>query len=135
MTRFVGDAKDVRDGRKKLFPTSKEMKKNMEVFKRTGKHPALDASRNSDSLPPLPERDMNRPHVFIDVNQGNENLGDPRFQMPKGIGTLHRTCAFVRCSFTSVTAVNLHVYGVCQNYYTHHRSEVDMCRMGPQAGW
>ncbi|KAK9901375.1 hypothetical protein WJX75_009164 [Coccomyxa subellipsoidea] len=51
------------------------MKKNMEVFKRTGKHPALDASRNSDSLPPLPERDMNRPHVFIDVNQGHENLG------------------------------------------------------------
>ncbi len=76
MTRFVGDAKDVRDGRKKLFPTSKDMKKNMEIFKRTGRHPALEANRNSDSLPPLPERDMNRPHIFIDVQQGSATLGD-----------------------------------------------------------
>ncbi|BDA45262.1 probable peptidyl-prolyl cis-trans isomerase E [Coccomyxa sp. Obi] len=75
MTRFVGDAKDVREGRKKLFPTTKDMKKNMEIYKRTGRHPALEGNRNSDSLPPLPERDMNRPHIFIDVQQGNDTLG------------------------------------------------------------
>jgi hypothetical protein len=75
MTRFVGDAKDVRDGRKRLFPSTKEMRKNMEIFRRTGRHPALEGS-SADRLPPLPERDMNRPHVFLDVKQSKDSLGE-----------------------------------------------------------
>ncbi len=74
MTRFVGEAKDVRQGRVKRFPTSKEMKKEMEIFKRTGRHPALEGN-NDDNLPALPERDMNRPHVFLDIRHGNVDLG------------------------------------------------------------
>ena len=45
----------------------------MEIFKRTGVHP--DMASSSDSLPPLPERDQNRPHVFMDVQLGKESLG------------------------------------------------------------
>ena len=74
MTRFVGEAKDVRQGRVKRFPTSKEMKKEMEVFKRTGRHPALEGN-NDDNLPALPERDMNRPHVFLDIRHGTQDMG------------------------------------------------------------
>lgn len=74
MTRFVGEAKDVRQGRVKRFPTSKEMKKEMEIFKRTGRHPALEGN-NDDNLPALPERDMNRPHVFLDIRHGTADLG------------------------------------------------------------
>ena len=74
MTRFVGEAKDVRQGRVKRFPTSKEMKKEMEIFKRTGRHPALEGN-NDDNLPALPERDMNRPHVFLDIRHGDADLG------------------------------------------------------------
>lgn len=74
MTRFVGEAKDVRQGRVRRFPTGKEMKKEMEVFKRTGRHPALEGN-NADSLPALPERDMNRRHVFLDIRQGTDDLG------------------------------------------------------------
>ena len=74
MTRFVGEAKDVRQGRVRRFPTAKEVKKEMEEFKRTGRHPALEGN-NEDNLPALPERDMNRPHVFLDIRQGTEDLG------------------------------------------------------------
>ena len=48
----------------------------MEIFKRTGVHPDLAGSSSSaSSLPPLPERDQNRPHVFMDVQLGQESLG------------------------------------------------------------
>ena len=74
MTRFVGEAKDVRQGRVRRFPTAKEVKKEMAEYKRTGRHPALEGN-NEDNLPALPERDMNRPHVFLDIRQGTEDLG------------------------------------------------------------
>ena len=45
----------------------------MEIFKRTGRHP--DMASSSESLPPLPERDQNRLHVFMDVQLGKENVG------------------------------------------------------------
>ena len=76
MTIFVGEAKDVRQGRVNRFPTGKEMKKEMAVFKRTGRHPALEGN-NLDNLPALPERDMNRPHVVLDIRHGTEDLGTP----------------------------------------------------------
>ena len=74
MTRFVGEAKDVRQGRVRRFPTAKEVKKEMAEYKRTGRHPALEGN-NEDNLPALPERDMNRPHVFLDIRHGTEDLG------------------------------------------------------------
>ena len=48
----------------------------MEIYKRTGVHPDLAGSQ-ANSVPPLPERDMNRPHVFMDIQLGKESLGAP----------------------------------------------------------
>ena len=48
----------------------------MEIYKRTGVHPDLAGSQ-TNSVPPLPERDMNRPHVFMDLQLGKESLGEP----------------------------------------------------------
>lgn len=48
----------------------------MEIYKRTGVHPDLAGSQ-ANSVPPLPERDMNRPHVFMDLQLGKDSLGEP----------------------------------------------------------
>ena len=56
--------------------SGKEMRKNMEIYKRTGVHPDLAGSQ-ANSVAPLPERDMNRPHVFMDIQLGKESLGEP----------------------------------------------------------
>ncbi|KAK9819272.1 hypothetical protein WJX81_003438 [Elliptochloris bilobata] len=75
MTRFCGDAVGVRAGRPKNFATGKERRRDMEVFQRTGRHPDLARGPSSDALPSLPERDLNRQHVFFDLRQGQETLG------------------------------------------------------------
>ena len=46
-----------------------------QVFQRTGRHPDLERRPVSDALPSLPERDVNRQHVFFDLRQGKETLG------------------------------------------------------------
>ena len=45
------------------------------MFKRTGRHPDLVRGPSSNGLPNLPERDLNRQHVFFDLRQGKETLG------------------------------------------------------------
>ncbi len=53
------------------------------MFQRTGRHPDLARGPNTDALPNLPERDLNRQHVFFDLRQGPDTLGArPRGRPP-----------------------------------------------------
>lgn len=68
MTRFVGDGIGSRDGKGKI-----DRKRDLEEFKRTGRHPELEAAAASAAAAaaeaaPLPERDPERRHVFLDLS-------------------------------------------------------------------
>lgn len=73
-TKFESEAIGNRDGRQKKGPSLKDLKKEMETFQKTGKHPALDG-RDQHVLPTLPVRDPNRPHVFFAFSSGKADLG------------------------------------------------------------
>ena len=49
----------------------------MELFKKTGRHPELEAQQQAAStvVPALPDVDMHRPHVFMDLQQSRRLLG------------------------------------------------------------
>ncbi|KAL3147461.1 hypothetical protein ABBQ38_014519 [Trebouxia sp. C0009 RCD-2024] len=74
MTRFIGEAVGQRSGRSK-GTTSKDLRKEMEDFQKTGRHAELVQASAADRVAALPERDMNRPHVFLDLKQGSKLLG------------------------------------------------------------
>ena len=52
----------------------------MELFKKTGRHPELEAQQQAASsvVPQLPDVDVHRPHVFMDLQQGKKLLGQLR---------------------------------------------------------
>lgn len=67
MTRFLGDAIGSRDGKGKI-----DRKRDLEEFKRTGRHPEIEAAREAAAsaaatAAPLPARDPSRRHVFLDL--------------------------------------------------------------------
>ncbi|DBA78433.1 TPA: hypothetical protein ACH3X2_007927 [Trebouxia sp. C0005] len=74
MTRFIGEAVGQRSGRSK-GTSAKDLRKEMEDFQKTGRHAELDQAAAAERVPALPERDMNRPHIFLDVRQNNKLLG------------------------------------------------------------
>lgn len=96
MTRFIGEAVGQRSGRSK-GTSAKDLRKEMEGelrktiwhdsrlrsdrpmvfadFQKTGRHAELDQAAAAERVPALPERDMNRPHIFLDVRQNNKLLG------------------------------------------------------------
>jgi hypothetical protein len=74
MTRFCDESVSVRSKNKK-FLTRKEMIKEMDRFKKTGRHPALEQAADSQTVPPLPEVDQNRPHVFLELKSRGNVLG------------------------------------------------------------
>lgn len=74
MTKFCDEAVSVRT-RDKRFLTRKHMMKEMDHFKKTGKHPALEQAAQAQTVPPLPEVDQNRPHVFMDFKSRGKPLG------------------------------------------------------------
>ena len=55
----------------------KDIQKEMEIFKKTGKHPELEAQQQAAStvVPALPDVDVHRPHVFMDLQQSRNKLG------------------------------------------------------------
>jgi hypothetical protein len=75
MTRFCDEAIGIRSKAKK-FLTRKDMIKEMEEFKKTGRHAALEQASTSDTIPALPEADKNRPHVFMDIKVRGNVLGE-----------------------------------------------------------
>ncbi|DBB00846.1 TPA: hypothetical protein ACH3X1_000769 [Trebouxia sp. C0004] len=74
MTRFIGEAVGQRSGRSK-GTSAKDLRKEMEDFQKSGRHAELDQAAAAERVPALPERDMNRPHVFLDLRQNNKLLG------------------------------------------------------------
>mmetsp|Transcript_38722 Transcript_38722/g.99021 ORF Transcript_38722/g.99021 Transcript_38722/m.99021 type:complete len:301 (-) Transcript_38722:109-1011(-) len=66
-TRFVGEAIGHRTGRQKSTYTNKELRKNMDKYLETGVHPDFQPQSQSEVLQ-LPERDLNRPHVFLEFS-------------------------------------------------------------------
>jgi len=44
-------------------------------FQKSGRHAELDQAAAAERVPALPERDMNRPHIFLDLRQNNKLLG------------------------------------------------------------
>ena len=82
MTKFDNVQISHRKSRQATTYTTAELRKNMEIFKRTGVHPEL-ASRAENAAaekPDLPEADAERPHVFMDLAVGSSPL--------KPLGTL-----------------------------------------------
>lgn len=79
MTKFCGEAINSRSGRKRSTYTSKELRKDMEVFLETGVHPHLQRVQqdagSSDVLTALPDPDPSRPHVFMDITVDNKPAG------------------------------------------------------------
>lgn len=76
MTRFVSDAVGVRS-KSGGGLTSKDMKKNMEKFLQTGKHPDVERAKmaNTDRIHPLPIHDANRDFVFLELQIAGRPLG------------------------------------------------------------
>lgn len=93
MTRFIGEAVGQRSGRSKGTNLRKEMEGEQRravalhcassrltghvfaEFQKTGRHAELVQASAAERVPALPERDMNRPHVFLDLKQGSKLLG------------------------------------------------------------
>jgi hypothetical protein len=75
MTRFEDEAIGIRSKAKK-FLTRKDMIKEMEEFKKTGRHAALEQASTSDTIPALPDVDKNRPHVFMNIRVRGNVLGE-----------------------------------------------------------
>lgn len=83
MTRFVADAIGVRSGRSRSGLTRAERERQLEEFKRTGRHPELDAAAQRGpaglAIPGrLPDRLLTRPHAFLDVGPAAGGSGPTR---------------------------------------------------------
>ena len=44
-------------------------------FQKTGRHGELEQAAAAERVPALPERDQNRPHIFMDLRHNNKTLG------------------------------------------------------------
>ncbi|GIL54656.1 hypothetical protein Vafri_10384 [Volvox africanus] len=75
-TKFVGDAVSVR---RKAAPndTVKGIKRNLDKFLETGVHPEIERMRQerANQLPVLPDLDVHRPYVFLDITLAGKPLG------------------------------------------------------------
>lgn len=96
MTRFIGEAVGQRSGRGK-GTSAADLRKEMEGqphnrtlvwlaplprcllccadFQKTGRHRELEQAAAAERVPALPERDQNRPHIFMDLRQNNKTIG------------------------------------------------------------
>eukprot|EP01026_Neomeris_dumetosa_P030368 TRINITY_DN24320_c0_g2_i8.p2 TRINITY_DN24320_c0_g2~~TRINITY_DN24320_c0_g2_i8.p2 ORF type:complete len:301 (-),score=61.33 TRINITY_DN24320_c0_g2_i8:317-1219(-) len=78
-TKFVGEAKDVRSGRKRKGYSFRELKKNMAAFLSTGEHPTIqeanDRAKFDIEIVPLPTWMLSRPHVFLEFTLDSKVLG------------------------------------------------------------
>ncbi|KAG2435967.1 hypothetical protein HYH02_011681 [Chlamydomonas schloesseri] len=82
-TRFVGDSVSVRAGKKSSGTSAREIRKNIDKFLETGMHPELERMRQEHTLqiPALPDLDINRPFVFMDISVANKPLGRLVFEL------------------------------------------------------
>ncbi|GLC77152.1 hypothetical protein PLESTF_001891900 [Pleodorina starrii] len=75
-TKFCGDAVSVR---RKAAPhdTAKNIKRNLDKFLETGVHPEIERARQerANQLPALPDLDVHRPFVFLDITLAGKPLG------------------------------------------------------------
>ena len=70
----------MRSGRYKGF-TAKDRVKDLEEFKRTGRHPEIEETRAraaKEMLHPLPDVDLGRPRTFFDFSSNGRDLGESR---------------------------------------------------------
>ena len=77
MTRFVGESLSTRPGRSSKALLGKDRDKAMKEFLETGKHPIIEKTvqeNASSALQPLPTLDINRPHIFLDLQQQGKPL-------------------------------------------------------------
>jgi len=86
-TGFTAVAKDSRVKQKGSYSKA-ELRKNMEQFMATGKHPELERVEGRDrgdhlwNVATLPERDKSRPHVYVEFGQdGTDVLGRLVFEL------------------------------------------------------
>jgi hypothetical protein len=84
-TKFVGEAIGARNGRGGAgggdSTTSKNMRGNMQKFLESGSHPELEAAAQRERelnarLLPMPEFDISRPFVFLDITIGGLSAGE-----------------------------------------------------------
>eukprot|EP01023_Acetabularia_acetabulum_P027163 TRINITY_DN2570_c0_g1_i1.p1 TRINITY_DN2570_c0_g1~~TRINITY_DN2570_c0_g1_i1.p1 ORF type:complete len:353 (-),score=39.91 TRINITY_DN2570_c0_g1_i1:1117-2028(-) len=84
-TKFIGEAKSVRHGRKRKGYSFRELKKNMAKFISTGEHAAVLEAENENKFDveilPLPMWLLSRPHVFIEFTLEKEFLGRIVFEL------------------------------------------------------
>ncbi|GIM09054.1 hypothetical protein Vretimale_12937 [Volvox reticuliferus] len=75
-TKFVGDAVSVR---RKAAPNDnvKSIKRNLDKFLESGVHPEIERMRQErvNQLPALPDLDVHRPFVFLDITVAGKPLG------------------------------------------------------------
>ncbi|EFJ40679.1 hypothetical protein VOLCADRAFT_108027 [Volvox carteri f. nagariensis] len=75
-TKFVGDAVSVRR-KAAVNDTVKNIKRNLDKFLETGVHPEIERMRQerANQLPALPDLDLHRPFVFLDIAVGGKQQG------------------------------------------------------------
>ncbi|GMH39847.1 hypothetical protein BSKO_07751 [Bryopsis sp. KO-2023] len=101
MTRFVGEALGVRSGRQRATYSNAELRKNMELFLKTGVHPDVEKAREARRQPvvaTLPETNVTRPNVFLDVAIGGKSAGRLVVELfddlvPLGVAELQARCS------------------------------------------
>lgn len=122
MTRFIGEAVGQRSGRSKGTNLRKEMEGKQHrafalnyassrltgqvfaEFQKTGRHAELVQASAAERVPALPERDMNRPHVFLDLKQGSKLLGTLASVTPGSLW--HKVCVLAVVHSVSLPAYN-----------------------------
>ena len=87
----------MRSGRYKGF-TAKDRIKDLEEFKRTGRHPEIEEVRAraaKEMLHPLPDVDLARPRTFFDFSTNGRDLGVVPLTVPLPDLRLVRECTHV----------------------------------------
>lgn len=102
MTKFVGESKATRAGRsaKSSAISGKERQKHLQKFMETGLHPLLEYTKElntSAALAPLPTLDINRPHVFMDLQLGNRALGRIVIELFEDLAPVAASAFRTRC--------------------------------------
>ncbi|GFR49701.1 hypothetical protein Agub_g11852 [Astrephomene gubernaculifera] len=75
-TKFVGDSVSVRQ-KAPANDTVRNIKRNLDKFLETGVHPEIERMRqeHANQLPALPDLDVHRPFVFLDIAVAGKPLG------------------------------------------------------------
>ena len=105
----------MRSGKYCSFST-KDRKKEMEDFKKTGKHPEIEEIRAraaAETLHPMPDVDLARPRTFMEFTVGGQMIGVPR--QPHGL-MFESACMCLRANVRHVFHVpSVHAHTFMQS--------------------